>query len=998
MNPHLTIIYLILHTVFFIAFGTGRVSSQTMLSHHKQDSTYLNYRSGDLFIRINEICAQNSSIIADGFGEFEDWIELHNAGEAPVDLSYLYMSDDDEDPFKWSLSAFGNEQLQSGGYILLFADDQPEQGEHHLNFNLDVLGEYVGIFDSEGNVLDEIYFGELGPDISFGRLGDGDQWNYFNPPSPGEPNSSEGLLGILAPVSFDHSDGFYSTEQLIALNHPDSNAEIYYTTDASEPNPFSNLYEEPISVEPGRVIRAKAFRIGFLESSTHSVSILEDAGYSLDAISLVAVPQDLFGDDGIYEFPYNGLEKPLEITLIEQGQSVFKQNGGMRIHAPDNRDQKSMRLYARSEYGNPRFEHPFFSEKGIESFKRLILRNGGNDGVERNHTGLRDPLISRLYSSIQEGYGYAAWRPINVFINGEYWGIYSLRERQDEHFIESNYGYTPDQVNYLERSASSPQTYNAISGTWDDFNAMEQTAIDLDLSEGENYAIMQNWMNIENYVDYQSLEIFICNQDWLSNNMKFWRTYTPERKWEWIIWDTDWGFGTFYPAYEHGFPDWDALNFALSNWGGWTSQVETELLQNLVENEEFRNYFGTRAADLTNSYLRADRIQERLAEMAAMLEPDIPFQFERWGSSSAIWNSDIGVMNDFIEGRQEHFLQHFAERFEWGDRHIIHLDVEPEGAGYIEVNTIYTDELPWSGLYYEGLPVELKAVANPGFAFSGWSDDENGIERDVFLEEETGLTAIFEEVFEVGTPVINEIMYNPSEEWACGEWVELYNPGTLALSLNDWQIGNDEGELYSFSGDAVIPPLSYAILSLDQESFEAYYPNTIPLIGEWETSLSDGEGSVFLLDPELTIVDQVSYASEGDWPSSPNGMGQSLELLEPELNNGIAQNWFAREEEGGTPGEQNEYSVNVEDDRSPGILVYPNPCKNHFRIVDAKGFKDYTRLELFNSLGQKVLEYSINATAPFIEIQFPENTAGGIFTYRLSGAGELSSGRILRDY
>jgi len=954
------------------------------------------YRGGDeeFNLRINEFSAAGTEFV-DQEGENEDWIEIYNLGDEAVDLSELFMTDNPLNPFKWSLSALTS-PLEAGQYLILFADDEPEVAENHLGFSLNEEGEFIGLYDENGLEIDAIDFGQQSFGLSFGREGDGEIWNYLLETTPGSSNSSNGLLGILEPVEFNLSSGFYTGTQTIVLQHPDDFSEIRYTFGGLEPNALSTLYEGAFEVEPGEVIRAKAFRIGYHEGQSSSCTLLQQDNYALNAMLITGDYDELFGENGIYSNPYSGIERQVQLSYLEDGNLLLNQLAGIQLHAPDNRDQKALRLYARNEYGQSRFEHAFFEDKGIQSFKRLILRNAGNDGLEIGHSGLRDPLISNLYASMEEGYGYSATAPMNVFINGDYWGIYNLRERQDEYFIQDNYGYEPEEVNYLERAASVPGTFNAILGNWDDFNNLEETAVLLDLSEDENYALIEDWMNIENFVDYQSLEIFICNQDWLSNNMKFWRTYNSDRKWEWLIWDSDWGFGTFYPSYIHGSPDWNSLNFALSNWGGWTQEVETELLQNLVLNTEFRNYFSSRSADLTNSVLRPDRILEKLDGMKSEIENDMPFQVARWGSTVGAWNYDLGVISNFVSERKGYFLQHFSERFELGEILTIQLECIPAEAGYIEVNTIFADESPWEGQYFENIPVRIKAIANPGYVFEEWEDIGTASELLVSLLGDSTINALFGQSNELLSPIINEIYYNPGDELQSGEWIELYNPNLTELNLNGWVLGNELEVLFEFDGEFILQAEEYAILCQDTLAFQAMFPGVEHLHLQLSHALSDESGTIYLLDGNQSVQDYVNYSNSGDWPLEGNGDNFSLELISPELNNNSGQNWFVRDVIGGSPGAENEIVVGQLEKDECSIIAYPNPFNSQFKLASGCGFIRGDVLEIYDSFGRSVFQKIISGSGPSLTISFPADAKAGIYSYSLRSESTCFKGSVIK--
>ncbi|MFH1118703.1 MAG: CotH kinase family protein [Bacteroidota bacterium] len=139
---------------------------------------------------INEFMASNNTTITDDFGEFDDWIELYNGGSESVWLGDKYLSDNLANPSKWALPDIS---LAAGGFLLVWADDQPEQGPLHSNYKLDRDFEEIGLFDNVATgyaLLDGLSYSVQSTDISFGRITDGSSgWKFFDAPTPGSTNS-----------------------------------------------------------------------------------------------------------------------------------------------------------------------------------------------------------------------------------------------------------------------------------------------------------------------------------------------------------------------------------------------------------------------------------------------------------------------------------------------------------------------------------------------------------------------------------------------------------------------------------------------------------------------------------------------------------------------------------------------------------------------------------------------------------------------------------------
>ncbi|MGA0434647.1 MAG: lamin tail domain-containing protein [Flavobacteriales bacterium] len=146
---------------------------------------------------INEVQTDNFITFADDFNEFDDWIELFNPTNQPIDLAGYYLSDRLDLPQKWQFpTGVGDSTvINPGGYMMLFADENGSQGWNHLNFKLSALGEPLALRSPDGfTVADSLFIPGLSPDRSWGRTYDAaPTWiNFFIP----TPNASNGPVSI----------------------------------------------------------------------------------------------------------------------------------------------------------------------------------------------------------------------------------------------------------------------------------------------------------------------------------------------------------------------------------------------------------------------------------------------------------------------------------------------------------------------------------------------------------------------------------------------------------------------------------------------------------------------------------------------------------------------------------------------------------------------------------------------------------------------------------
>ena len=595
----------------------------------------------------------------------------------------------------------------------------------------------------------------------------------------------------LQPPHFSYPAGFYTDGFLLELSSAEQGTSIHYTMDGSEPSLSSPLYSSPIPIEsregdPNRlseiqntspywkqpdgevfkasVVKAKVFNDQSLAKSatiTQTYFVDEEIKnrYSLPVMSIVTDQDYLFDYvEGIYvkgliyDEYYNSSirnltnvdanyfqeavewERPVHIEIFEpNGEPPFSQNGSVHIHGHATRvlPQKSLRFFARLEY-DPKdiFEYELFpginnriNNQPIQEFENFILRNSGNDW---HLAFMRDALMQNLVKhTALDTMGY---RPVIVFINGEYWGIHDLRQRLDENYLASAYLVDTTDVGILEYDGltliGSPDEMN-------DYTTMLDFIDDHDLHDQKNYEYIQTKVDVDNFIDYTTSEIYSANADWPHNNIKFWRLktgqYNPEAlpgqdgRWRWMLFDTDLGFGLNkgHGSYLHRTLD---IASAYDNKGF--------LLSSLLKNEEFRIKFINRTADHLNTSFKEERVLDTIDTMQSVLQPDIEEHIRRWrslGDSVSAWEENVNVLREFAINRPDYMRQHFIEHF--GLPGTATLTVQTDSnMGYIQVNSIaITPDTPgvvdpgnWSGIYFQGVPIQVTAIPNPGYKFSGW--------------------------------------------------------------------------------------------------------------------------------------------------------------------------------------------------------------------------------------------------------------------------------------
>lgn len=413
------------------------------------------------------------------------------------------------------------------------------------------------------------------------------------------------------------------------------------------------------------------------------------------------------------------------IEIYENGQN-YNEPIGVRIHGATSRSgyYKSMRFYPRAYYGKDKIHYPIFQNLPYDDYKRVVYRNTGNSNFQ---TYFKDAFLQRLVRNTN--LDYQEYRPTVLYLNGEYWGIYDFRERIDINYFQRKYGFEDGKIDYLKGlmvpSAGDNKLYR---------NLYDLVRLDSMISES-TYNTALNVMDVSNYIDYYSFLIYVANMDWPFNNIGYWRykidkvsdnaPYGLDGRFRWVVYDLDHAF-----YYEN--VSFNTLKLSMFPILNVSAEWSTILFRNLLNHSKFKNDFIIRHSDLLNTYYKENRVLDEIKYYKDLLEKDMPNQFERWKNKDTIdeWYSNIELLEKFAQERPRYCREHMKEMFSLQNLRNIHLDVDNSEKGFIKINTVNIDRAthgvdstqpyPWTGLYFEDLPITLIPIPRDGYKFSYW--------------------------------------------------------------------------------------------------------------------------------------------------------------------------------------------------------------------------------------------------------------------------------------
>lgn len=921
-------------------------------------------------------------------------IQAHNINSTSSDFTII--------PFLSAIYSTYNESGIEPPEILGLSNDNAL----HTNFKISSDSETLTLSNDTAEIVDQIVVEGLPPDTSIGvSIVSGNTVSYLQT-TPGEQNADEEFLGsIQNEVVFSQNGGVVPGAFNLYLSGNSPSQHIRYTTDGSAPQNSSTEYIAPVAISENISIRAGIFSntSNYLPSSVKTESYIFGANHDMDIMLLTVDPEDFYDDDtGIYVFgpegtydtwqPHFGAnfwedwERPIHFSFYENNSDEYVEfNAGVKIFGGWSRGQngqRSLSFFARGQYGDSKFEHTFFDNLNYDKFEAFVLRSSGQDWLRTN---VKDITLTSLMRDSE--IDFQEHNSVATYINGEYWGMYNMREKTNEHMLASKYDLDADRITLLTNNAE------IIEGDNTEYTELINYIENTDLSDDTNFEYVNERVDLKQYALYQATNIFINNTDWPGNNIKFWKH--PDTKWRWIMYDTDFGFG---PWWNWGNFNENTLSFALEpNGGGWPNPSwSTLLFRRLTNNIGFRNQFINRYADELNTRFLSANIIQHIDQIYASIEPEIYAHFDRWKDDPSVGyeitnvNEHIGfyrwAMTYFASERPAIVKEHIKEVFDLPNHYPLTITNFDTNQGWVEINeNLRIQENSWSGDYFETVPVKLEARAEVGYEFSHWSGDLFSTAQSINVS----ITSPFE-IIPNFSPlsnelVINEINYRSSDEFNPDDWVELYNPKSYPIDISNWELkDSDNSHVFVIPEGTEIQANGFLILVKDESDFISVFPD-IPYLGELGYGLGRSD-SVRLYNSEGNIVDEVNYESSSPWPTCADETGNTLELITPNLDNSQPESWDCINPNG-SPNAVNSSALNIEQNLVSSVKVFPNPAKNKVYITgDAAQYN----IEVYSILGQRILVvFNTNE----IDISLFEV---GVYSLKISNGNNSTIKRIVK--
>jgi hypothetical protein len=596
-------------------------------------------------VHISEILASNKNVKLDpDFYEFSDYIELRNYENRSIDISGYTISDNKN---SWVIPS--TTTIAANGYLLIWADEKDTKKIGlHTNFKLSSKKEKVTLKDRSGNVIEEISYKKLPSNTSVRSI---NKKLAYMIPSPERSNQKVYTkLTRSDKPTFSKSSGFYDTTQSITLASANG-SKIYYTIDGSTPTINSTRYTSAINVNKTTTIKAISLESGKVSSEVETSSYIIGFNTTLSVISL-SIDKKYLDDDyiGINVEGKNGIpskgcyfhingdpknfnqdwERPVMIEYFDENKkNIFNLSADISISGQCSRYNR---------YGKRSFSVELEDKLDISLYDdKPNLVNIEDFKIRTGYGGFRitDVLATKLVSSGSLNIDYQAYRAVQMFMNGEYWGVYNLREKKGKGFIKSNY---PD-VNSKKIDIIAHVGDGDIAKQGDKvaFNRLVDFVDTHSLSSNENYQELISMIDIDNYIDYMSVMIYSANNDWIYNNTRWWAERVDGGKWRWMLDDLDGGFIN---------ANHDTFDLAKR-----TSTFMSKLFNKLLENSTFKQTFKSRFNSLLDTTFSKNSVLTLLNELSDEKSQYMDLERAKWGISREDFDESINTNREFINNR-----------------------------------------------------------------------------------------------------------------------------------------------------------------------------------------------------------------------------------------------------------------------------------------------------------------------------------------------------------
>ncbi|MGN0233180.1 MAG: lamin tail domain-containing protein [Bacteroidaceae bacterium] len=860
---------------------------------------------------INEIQALNVDQYIDWSFNYGSWIELYNPTDKRISLAGMWVSTDSNNPYQYQLSQSAG-VIPAKGFKTLFFDHNKEDGNYgetadrQVRLKLSSEGGMVSITNHDSTLINMVNYPMATARCSYARVTDGaDTWGTTGTPTLSASNNTSEFSTERLPEPQPNVDTRFFTEPIVVKVPIPEGYTLRYTTDGSTPTRTNGTTSKSgiFTVSNTLILRLIFLADGYLPSKVVTRSyIKKEKDYYMPVISVTTAPENLYGDSiGVYVDGVNGIEgrnhgksnrnmdweRPVNVEIMDTDghmlinqEAEFKVSGGWSRHFMP----ASFKIKASKNYeGIKSLDAQLFPNKPYNKYKQILIRNGGNDNSDTSGGRLIDALTQQII--ISSGYlvDTQDMQPIHVFFNGEYKGLFNLRETSNRYHGTANYGYDDDEMDAFEYAGKYVQT----QGTRDAFE--NWLKISSEANDSAGYARLCDVVDIDEYTNYWAAVTYIGSSDWIcnTNNVKGYRN-ANNGKFHLVLLDQDFG--------------WSLTN-SLSQLEGNRSNELLSIYNNTKKNKTWQKKFVDAYCLIDGSVFTSERCVQIGDSICDIMEQALAYEGrDPWRTFNRI--RPAMVSESWKKAKMEDLRKNFGL---------------PAG-----MNVTFKGNIPQASFRLNGQPVPLntfagtlfapvsiEASAPAGYNFKGWiqTDADSAI---VTTDHTLTLTddnpAHYEALFEpikssalshagAHPVVINEVSAQNSifqnDFFKRADWVELYNTTSEDIDLTGMYLSDTPENPYQFAitaaateeSSTLLPAHGYKIIWMDKVAGESQ------LHASFKLKNAD-EAMLLLTSADRTWTDTLRYnvhTGEESVGRYPDGGKRIYKMMHPTI---AARNWL----------------------------------------------------------------------------------------------------------
>jgi hypothetical protein len=640
---------------------------------------------------------------------------------------------------------------------------------------------------------------------------------------------------------------------------------VFYTRDGKTPNKSAEKVNKEITLNGDEALYFAMYK-GNNPPIYTSNTYITSRKQTLPIFSIITDPYHLFDSlTGIYEMgccaesklPFKGanfwkdIEKPIHVEFIDNNVQAFSQSAGIKIFGgySVSMPQKSFAIYARKKYGDNRFRYPLFPQLPFNEYKNFVLRNSGGD-MQGAH--IRDAYATQLTKSSE--IAYQEYRPVVVYINGKYWGIYSLREKINEHFINAHFDIKKSNVSIVR----PPNKVNeGPKASLKEYNNLMRFLKDKETLTNEDIYKVQKEIDIADYLKYNIIQVYLGNSD-ASRNIRLYKDVNKKTPFKTVLFDLDMGLNIF----DENKHKENALKL-------FTSAEDTNiqypreytlLLRKLLTNDSIRYQYINYFIDAMNTQFKPLVAQGLLTQLTGDWKAEIGHHRKRWNITELRYNRSMNRIQTFIQERPEIILGNLKEFFEINETFELKVYASEGGKVYLNSLKLSSD---YSANYFKGIPIQYKAVPDENYEFVGWKNKKNqSIKQYVNVNTQSfDIEPIFKQKkapWYFNKIILSELNIAQSKTVNYSDWIEIYNISEDTIDLSNWVLKDDNDQhIFKLKKGTLILPKSYLILTKNRAEFLKKFGNQLYVIGDIGFGYNNRKDKIRLYDDKGFLIIQL---------------------------------------------------------------------------------------------------------------------------------------------